>query len=147
MPHNGRIKKGEKMKTRMKLLGALGLALGLACMGRAAWATGNTSDAVTVTISPNASYLVLVTTGSPAGGLNLGTMGVLTSTYTVNPTTVTVYSTYATTGLQLMGVVTQGTLAIDNTPGPVSGSSPQYLSTATDSVALYAVFTDTSVQS
>ncbi len=125
------------MKTRKRWLAALGMTLGLACWARPAAATGAPEDSVTVTITPVANYLLLVSTGSPAGGLSLGNVSVLTSTYTVNPTTVTVYSSYATTGLQLEGLVTGGAIGIE--PAPSSAN----LSTDTDKVGLWAVFTDT----
>src|ERR1035437_1804960 len=103
----------KHMKTRKRWLAGLGMILGLTCWARPSWATGASQDSVTVTITPIASYLLLVSTGAPLGGLSLGNVPVLTSTYTVNPTTVTVYSSYATTGLQLEGLVTGGSIIIE----------------------------------
>src|SRR5580658_9766085 len=126
------------MKTRNRWTAALGMALGLACWAGPAHATGAGTDSVTVTISPLAQYLLQVTTGAPAGGLALGSVGILTSTYTVNPTTVTVYSSYPTTGIELEGLVAGGW-----------GMEPQTtaLSTDTNKMAVWAVFTDTGMAS
>ena len=125
------------MKTRKKWLTGLGMVLGLACWARPAAAVGTLTDSVTVTITPIASYLLLVSTGQPLGGLSLGSVNVLTSTYTVNPTTVTVESSYAATGILLEGLVTGGLLTIE--PAPTGAN----LSTDTDKVGIWAVFTDT----
>ena len=126
------------MKTRGRCLAALGMILGLACWASPASATtGTTQDSVTVTITPVANYLLLVSTGGPVGGLALGNVSVLESTYTMNPTTVTVYSDYATTGIQVEGLVTGGTLVIEPNPSAAN------LDADTDKVGLWAVFTDT----
>ena len=121
------------MKTRKRLM-SLGLALGLACVTQKGWATGANTDSVTVTISPNANWLVLVSTGAPAGGLSLGQVDALVSTFTVNPTTVTVYSSYATTGLQIEGLLSGGMTLETNS---------SQLATHTDKLAAWAVFSDT----
>ena len=123
------------MKTQKRWLAALGMALGMALVSvRPAGATGANSDSVTVTISPLASYLLLVSTGSPTGGLSLGTVDALISTFTVNPTTVTVYSSYAQTGIELEGLLSGGMTLETNSAN---------LATDSDKMSVWAVFSDT----
>ena len=84
--------------------GIRALATMLAMTG-AGVAQAATSDSLTVTITPTASYAVVVTT-TPAGFLNLGTVALAASTQTVQPSTITVNSTFAYTGLTLQGQIT-----------------------------------------
>ena len=118
----------EKMWKRLGLLAALA---GLATAARA-----NTADSLEVTITPKAAYSVLVTT-TPAGYLNLGLVSLSASTQTVQPSTITVNSSYAYTGLSLTGSITGGgppwTFASNTTP-------------ALDKLEAWVVFTDTSIQ-
>jgi hypothetical protein len=123
------------MKREKRWLTGLAAALSLLAAGRARAATANT-DSLTVTIIPNAGYSVVVTTTNV--GLDLGVVNLGASTQTVRPSTITVTSSYATTGLKLTGSMsTNGgvpwTYAIDTS---LQGS---------DQLAAWAVFTDTSV--
>ena len=118
----------EKMWRRLGLLAALA---GLATAARA-----NTADSLEVTIQPQAAYSVLVTT-TPAGYLNLGTVSLNTSTQTVQPSTITVNSSYAYTGLSLTGNITGGTAWTFSSDTTIP---------AKDKLEAWVVFTDTSVQ-
>jgi len=89
------------MKRIIKAVLALGFGLGLSMNVRAA-----VSDALTVTITPNAYYAVAIDTTNVS--LNLGTVALAASTQTVSPSTVTVQSTYATTDLKLQGSIASG---------------------------------------
>lgn len=117
------------MKTWTKGLLALGLALGL---GRAAWADDQgLRDSLTVTITPNAYYSVSITTAGPE--LNLGTLDMSVSTYTVKPATVTIHSSFASTDLTLQGSIAGGMgLETANANAPTSNN-----------IGAWAVFTDT----
>ncbi|MDE2038968.1 MAG: hypothetical protein KGO96_11575 [Elusimicrobia bacterium] len=122
------------MKT--KLIWTLALLIGGAAAAQAA-----TSDSLTVTITPSVSYAVAIDTGT-GSLLNLGSVALGASTQTVVITTVTINSSYATTGLTL-----QGSLAL-----AAGGASPWSFSSDTskveqDKLAAWAVFTDTSVVS
>ena len=122
-------------KTRWKV-GGLALALGLAwALPKAASAA--TTDSLTVTVTPNAAYSVTITTTNVV--LNLGTVSLSASTQTVKPSTVTVNSSYAATGLKL-----QGTMGGTGTPWTFAINSAAQ---TTDQLAAWAVFTDTSVTS
>jgi hypothetical protein len=116
---------------RAKLGAALGLALGMLGTAHAA-----DRDSLTVTITPNAAYVVDITTGSAGEGfLNLGNVDLGNSTWTVHPATVAVQSTYATTELSLQAQMITGGWTFD-------------ANTATDeanALKSWAVFTDTSV--
>ena len=122
------------MNTR-KVRKTLGLIAALA--GLVTAASANTSDSLTVTIQPQAAYSVLVTT-TPAGYLNLGLVNLSGSTQTVQPSTITVNSSYAYTGLSLTGNITSV-----GTPWTFSGNTA---AAALDKLAAWVVFTDTSVQ-
>lgn len=88
------------MKKHMqKLLAAIVVSLGLAGSAQA----GIPSDALTVTIRPNAFYAVTISTIDVA--LDLGTVALSASTQTVVPATVTIQSTYASTDLTMQGVI------------------------------------------
>jgi hypothetical protein len=87
------------MKNLHKILMALGLIIGLASLSRAA-----STDALTVTIRPNAFYSFTLSTANI--GLDLGTVALAASTQTVSPATVTITSTFLTTDLQLSGFIT-----------------------------------------
>lgn len=101
-------------------------------------ARANTADSLTVTITPTASYSVVVTT-TPAGYLNLGSVGLNTSTQTVQPSTITVNSSFAYTGLSLSAAITSPS----GTPWTFSANTA---APALDKLAAWVVFTDTSVQ-
>lgn len=115
-----------------RIAGALALAV-LAWAGAARAETS--ADSITITINPTASYLVAITT--TATGANLGAVALNTSTNTVAPSTVTVDSTYAYTGLKLAGYV--------RSPGSNPWSLVSTNSQTTDGLAAWVVFTDTSV--
>lgn len=122
------------MNKVMKAAMALAIVLGLAVC-----ADAGTKDSLMVTITPNVYYAVLISTGNV--GLNLGTVELKASTQTVNPSTVTIQSSYAKTELKLEGAIahsgagTEWTFSIDST------------TYETDKLAAWAVFTDTSVVS
>lgn len=124
-----------KTKGRTKGWTALGalLLLGTLLAGKA---QAQSSDSLTVTITPNAQYIVDVDTNPSAGDwLNLGSVNLGASTWTVRPATVTVQSTYASTELALQGTMLSGGWTLD-------------ADTATneaDSLKAWSVFTDTSV--
>ena len=117
---------------KMKALGLMAAIVGLA-----AAASANTSDSLTVTIQPQAAYSVLVTT-TPAGYLNLGLVNLSASTQTVQPSTITVNSSYAYTGLSMTGNITSA-----GTPWQFAANTAALTQ---DKLAAWAVFTDTSVQ-
>ena len=126
------------MKTRRKKwLGAAFGLLAVAGLTQGAHATGPNGaqqDSLTVTITPTASYAVKITTFS--SGPDLGSVGLGLSTQTVTPSTVTITSSYATTGLTLRG--------------QIQGAHPWSFAANTsaqigDELAAWAVFTDTSV--
>ena len=114
--------------------GIMALAVGFV-LARTARAQ-QTSDSLTVTITPNAYYAVAVDT--TATSLNLGSIALGAVTGTVLPATVTVNSTYAQTDLTLIGFAT-------TTAGVPWTFDLDTTSTETDKVAVWAVFTDTSV--
>src|SRR5689334_19580721 len=87
------------MKRILKAALALAFVLGLSHVAHAY----NTSDSLTVTIAPNAFYAVDIDTANVV--LNLGAVDLGVSTQTVSPSTVTVYSTFATTDLKLQGAI------------------------------------------
>jgi len=86
------------MKSLLKRAAVLAVALGLLAQARAA-----VSDSLTVTITPNAFYAVDIDTANVV--LDLGTVDLAASTQTVQPSTVTIQSTYATTDLRLQGAI------------------------------------------
>jgi hypothetical protein len=111
-----------------------GLAAGLLLLA-AGRAIAAGSDSLTVTITPNAGYSVTVTTTGV--GLDMGAVSLGASTQTVRPSTITVTSSYATTGLKLTGSMS-GT----GTPWTYAANTAAQ---GTDQLAAWAVFTDTSV--
>ncbi len=115
------------------LLGAL-LLLGTLLTGTAKAAD---MDSLTVTITPTAAYAVDVDTAITPALLNLGSVGLGVSTYTVNVTTVQVQSSYASTQLQIVPEVLDGSWTIDNSTAAQE----------TDALQVWAVFTDTSIVS
>jgi hypothetical protein len=125
---NMRDTKGRWRATAVAALGALGLA-------GTAWAgAGTASDSLTVTITPQASYIITVTT--PTSGANLGAVPLGQSTWTVQATTVAVTSTYQWTGLSLTASVSH------------AGTAWSFVSSNThvqDGMSAWALFTDTSV--
>lgn len=122
------------MNTKRKWAAALIAALGLAWAG-AAQANTPSEDSLTVTVSPIAAYSMTLSTGLAANSFALGSVGLGLSTFTVNPATVTITSSYATTGLTLQGLLSGGwSLETGNT-----GLK------ALDKLAAWAVFTDTGV--
>ncbi len=129
------------MKTKMRRWRTAALAAGLCMAGlsvKPVSAQATTTASLTVTITPSASYSLSITTGSTAA-MNLGSVGLNSSTFTVSPATVTVTSSYAYTGLTLQGAITSpsGTAWTFATSGAISG--------AQDTLGTWAVFTDTSV--
>ncbi|MEQ1918989.1 MAG: hypothetical protein ABL955_07300 [Elusimicrobiota bacterium] len=126
------MKMEKKMKTPMKMwLAATALLVGLAGQ-----ASAIDTDSLTVTITPTASYSLTVSTNPGSGDwLNLGTVGLGLSTFTVRPATVTVTSSYAQTDLTIIGTVLSG--------GWTLGANSAAL--GNDELAAWAVFTDTSV--
>jgi hypothetical protein len=122
------------MKLKMRWIAALGLAIGMGWTGSASAAPAN-QDSLTVTVTPNAAYSLTLSTGLAANSFSLGVVNLGVSTYTVNPATVTITSSYATTGLTLQGLLTGGwSLETANTAAQ-----------AQDKLAAWAVFTDTGV--
>ena len=109
------------------------LALALGLLGGRAWAADTAS--LTVTISPNAYYAVVIATTEASGALQLGKVDLAASTFTVKPATVTIESTYAKTELGL-----KGGIASAGTAWTFSANS---LSIENDKLAAWAVFTDT----
>jgi hypothetical protein len=108
--------------------------LGLVWAGTAG-ASAQNVDSLTVTVTPNASYSLTLSTSLAANSFALGSVNLAASTFTVSPATVTVTSSYATTGLTLQGLLTGGwTLETANTAA-----------LAQDKLAAWAVFTDTGV--
>jgi hypothetical protein len=116
----------------------LGLMAALALSATTARAY-NGSDSLTVTITPTASYSVLVTTSPGAGFLNLGFVGLGASTQTMQASTITVESSYAYTGLELQGAITSP----GGTPWTFASNTAAL---GQDQLAAWAVFTDTSTQ-
>ena len=108
----------------------IALAAGL---GLTAQAQGGVTDSLTVTITPNAFYSVTITTPS-AAQMDLGSVDLGASTWTVRPATVTINSSYAGTDLKLQGGVSGGWAFDGNTA-----------TSEADSLQAWAVFTDTSV--
>lgn len=122
------------MNRMMKAAMALAIALGAAVSASA----GIPADSLMVTITPNVYYAVLISTANV--GLNLGNVDLRASTQTVNPSTVTIQSTYATTDLKLQGAITNP--ADPTHPWTFSASSGTY---ETDKLAAWAMFTDITV--
>ena len=128
--------------TRRLGMAVLALGIGLGLTGGAQAQVQTSSDSLTVTITPNAYYALQITTAaggvSSTGGMDLGSVNLSASTYTVHPATLTVYSTYATTDLQLTGQI--------NTSGGTAWQFDQNTSNMElDKLASWALFTDTSV--
>ena len=122
------------MKLKTRWMAALGLAMSLGWTGSALAAPPD-QDSLTVTVTPNAAYSLTLSTGLAANSFSLGVVNLGVSTYTVNPATVTITSSYATTGLTLQGLLTGGwSLETANTAAQ-----------AQDKLAAWAVFTDTGV--
>ncbi len=87
------------MKRMKRLMAALAVSCGIAGTVHA----GIPSDALTVTIRPNAYYAVTISTDDAL--LDLGTVALAVTTQTVSPATVTIQSTYAQTDLVLQGFI------------------------------------------
>lgn len=117
-----------QLKKWTRTLGAAMLGL-LAAVGAEAADTG----ALTVTITPTAAYSILIDT--TATTLDLGTVGLGNSTWTLRPATVTVNSSYATTELSLQGNMVAGGWTFDDN----TATNEQ------DALKAWAVFTDTGV--
>jgi hypothetical protein len=111
------------MKSKLKTLLALGFALAMIKSAQAA-----VSDALTVTITPNAFYAVDIDTANVA--LDMGTVALGASTQTVRPSTVTIQSTYAQTDLKLQGTITGWSFDTNTATNE------------TDNLAVWATFTD-----
>ena len=111
------------------------IGLGMLWTGTAQAAQAPDKDMLTVTVTPNASYSMTLSTALAAGSFALGNVNLAASTFTVKPATVTITSSFATTGLTLQGVLSGGwTLETANTAV-----------LAQDKLAAWAVFTDTGV--
>jgi hypothetical protein len=102
---------------------AMGIALAFTKVSHAA-----VSDALTVTITPNAFYALDIDTATV--NLDMGTVTLGASTQTVSPSTVTIQSTYATTDVKLQGSISGGWSFDSNT-----ASSEQ------DALAAWGTFT------
>src|SRR4051812_1936116 len=98
---NGNSKREVIMNTLKKVAVVLLLSTVFATHAKAA-----TSDLLTVTITPNASYAVDIDTQNVT--LNLGTVALGATVQTMRPSTVTVQSTYASTDLRLQGSIAVG---------------------------------------
>jgi len=120
------------MKTKIRLAAAAAL------MALSSAAYAGTQDSLTVTITPTASYGVTLTT--TAVNLNFNSAALGSSIQTASPSTVTVTSSYASTGLKLAGQITQAS----GTPWTFAGNTA---SIGSDQLAAWVVFTDTSVAS
>jgi hypothetical protein len=120
------------MKTKLRVAAAAAL------MALASAAYAGTQDSLTVTITPTASYGVTVTT--TAVNLNFNSAALGSSIQTASPSTVTVTSSYASTGLKLAGQITQAS----GTPWTFAANTA---SIGSDQLAAWVVFTDTSVAS
>jgi hypothetical protein len=88
------------MKKTTKAVIALAVWLGCGALAQA----GIPSDSLVITIAPNAYYAVSIDTDNV--GLDLGAVELGGSTQTVNASTVTIDSTYASTELELTGAIT-----------------------------------------
>ncbi len=128
------MKQEKTMRKMTKAAMTLAIVLGLALRAEAA-----TSDALMISVIPNVYYAVDITTA--AGGLDLGTVDLKASTQTVNPSTVTIQSSYAKTELKLQGAIAHSGAG---QAWSFSNSSDTY---ETDKLVAWAVFTDTSVAS
>ena len=120
------------MKAKGRWTTALAAVVMLLCAGEARAAI---SDSLTVTIVPNAGYSLTLSTTNV--GLNMGTVSLGASTQTVKPSTVTITSSYAATGLKL-----QGSMSGAGTPWTLAQNTAAQ---GLDQLAAWAVFTDTSI--
>jgi len=118
-------------KAKRWLTGVL-IGLGMLLTGSARAAV---SDSLTVTITPNAGYSLTISTAGL--GLDMGTVALGASTQTVRPSTVTITSSFATTGLKL-----QGSMGGAGTPWTYAQNTAAQ---GADQLAAWAVFTDTSI--
>jgi hypothetical protein len=119
-------------KKRWAFGAALAAALAALWAGPAA---ALSTDSLTVTVTPNAAYSLTLSTGLAANSFSLGNVNLAASTFTVNPATVTITSSFATTGLTLQGLLTGGW----------SLETADTSSLGQDKLAAWAVFTDTGV--
>lgn len=110
----------------------VGLGLGLLLTGSARAAI---SDSLTVTITPNAGYSLTLSTANVS--LDMGVVALGASTQTVKPSTVTITSSFATTGLKM-----QGSMSGAGTPWTLAQNTAAQ---GLDQLAAWAVFTDTSI--
>jgi len=100
----------------------------LLLLGVSAGAQAAVSDALTITITPNAYYAVDIDTTNVA--LDMGTVALGASTQTVRPSTVTIQSTFALTDLRIQGSISGGwTFDADSTTSEL------------DALAAWATFT------
>ena len=114
------------MKRLKKVALALAFGFGLTHVAHAA-----VSDALTVTITPNAFYAVDIDTTNVS--LNMGTVALAASTQTVSASTVTIQSSYATTDLKLQGAIASA--------GTAWSFSADSTTLATDELAAWGTFT------
>lgn len=120
------------MSKAKRWLTALAVVLG---MTWAQSARAGVADSLTVTITPNAGYSLTLSTANV--GLDMGTVPLGASTQTVRPSTVTITSSFATTGLRL-----QGSMSSAGTPWTFAQNTAAQ---GADQLAAWAVFTDTSM--
>ena len=133
------------MKTSKWLLGAL-LGLLMTFAAGTGHALDADSDSLTVRITPNADFGVDIDTGTLESGgvIDLGTVDLYESVQTVQPATVTITGNVASAGantgqeLTLTSVINGG-WAFDQTP------STYAVLGAVDELAMYALFSDTSL--
>ena len=111
------------------------LAVGLGMLWAGGAQAAGVSDSLTVTITPNAGYSLTLSTAGV--GLDMGTVALGASTQTVRPSTVTVTSSFATTGLKLTGSMSSA-----GTPWTYAVNTAAQ---GADQLAAWAVFTDTSI--
>jgi hypothetical protein len=123
------------MKTQKRKWTA-GLALGLlALLGAGKALAAGTSDSITITITPSASYVITISTA--LSGANLGSVPLNSSTFTATASTVAVTSSFAWTGLKIQGAVTS--------PGGTPWSLVSTNTSVQDGLSAWALFTDTSI--
>ena len=115
---------------------ALGVALGLGWAGQASAYdyTGKfvSTDSLTITITPAASYRIDIDTTNSS--LDLGLVSLDVDTFTVLPATVTIGSTYATTDVRVVTQISGGWSLDTDTSNKEA-----------DFLQAWGVFTDTSV--
>jgi len=108
--------------------------IALLLLASAAGAQSASSDSVTVTVTPDAYYAIEIDTTGVT--MDLGTLDLDYTTYTIKPATVTIESTFAATDVRVLTQITGG-WSLD-----ADASSRE-----TDALQAWAVFTDTGIPS